>query len=489
MKKTYIKNQGKKNFSRRNFISTIGAVTAAFTIVPSNVLAGRSKVQPSDMVNVAGVGVGHQGSVDIQNICAPDIPVKYYPVYDFTGLPFTGEQLASNNDMERMPRFFEMNSTRKLANVYALCDVDHEVAGYLLKGYPKAKKYTDWREMLEKEPSIDAVVVATPDHNHAPIAAAFIRERKHVYVQKPLCKTVFEARKLAELAKEYDIVSQQGNQGHANEETRQIVEWAQAGVIGHVREVHVTSGSPSWPQGDLKRPAGVNIPKHINYDVWTGPAPVKPYNPMAFHFYWHGLWDYGTGELGDFGAHRLDSVFWALNLGRPVRVYASSSPFNNEYFPWAEMITYEFPARGLMPPVKLVWYDGGLKAPRPEGIKDGERIPEAYFVGEKGFMSGGRSSLPQLIPEDPDFMGPNPWIPRTGDIYEEWINAIKNGTKTTNDFSFSAPIVESFLLGNVAVRAQNLNIALEYDAVTGTITNSPEANEMLHYEYREGWSL
>jgi predicted dehydrogenase len=310
-------------------------------------MGGKGYTAPSDLINVAGIGVGSQGGGDIQQICSPDVPIVR-PQRNFNGTPMTKEQIAQREAwiaemMKRNPppggrQGGQQNTNAavqmgaagsgkpiRLANIYALCDVDPGYAGYIFKGYPKAKIYSDWREMLNKEKSIDAVVIGTPDHNHAMIAAAFMRGGKHIYLEKPMAKTIFECRKLAELAKETGVVTQMGNQGHATEGTRKTVEWIQSGVIGMVREVQLSTNRPMgfWPQGDLKRPAGTAPPKDINYDVWLGPAPLKPYNPDAFHFNWRGLWDYGTGAMGDMGAHIFDAPIRAFNLGIPEKIQAT----------------------------------------------------------------------------------------------------------------------------------------------------------------------
>ena len=260
--------------TRRTFLGRSAAAAAAFTIVPRHVLGGKGYTAPSDMVNVAGIGVGSQGGADIQQICTPDVPIVR-PQRNANGTPLTKEQIA-----EREARMAQMKAQQgqrpqadspvqmgeagrreiRLANIYALCDVDSEYAAHVFKGYPKAKIYNDWRVMLEKEKSIDAVVIGTPDHNHAPIAAAFMKEKKHVYCEKPLAKTIYECRRLAEIAKETGVVTQMGNQGHAAEGSRRTVEWIQSGVIGLVREVHLSTNRPIgfWPQGDIKRPAGTH---------------------------------------------------------------------------------------------------------------------------------------------------------------------------------------------------------------------------------------
>ncbi|MBN1158072.1 MAG: Gfo/Idh/MocA family oxidoreductase [Bacteroidales bacterium] len=491
-----------KNVSRRNFLGTAGAAAAAFTIVPRHVMAGKGYLQPSDTVNVAGIGIGSQGGGDIQQICTPEVQVQrgggggnYRPpqAAEKSPWPNMGEAIVAAMADARPPA----GSNIKLANIYALCDVDSEKGDYMFKSYPRAKVYSDWRVMLEKEPSIDAVVIGTPDHNHATIAAAFIKEKKHIYVEKPMAKTIYECRKLTELAKQYDVVTQMGNQGHATEGTRRTVEWIQSGVIGNVREVYLCTDRPTWPQGNLARPEGVRVPKNLNYDVWLGPAPNKPYHPDILHFNWRGLWDYGVGAMGDIGAHAFDQPVWALNLhtAPKIRIQAATTPFSEDYLPAAEWITYEFPERfvqgvGYMPPVKVIWCDGGLMPPRPDKLEPGRAVLSCLYIGDKGIMMhADHGGMPTLVPEDKDFTGPDPWLPRTGLIFEDWINAIRNGTKSSNDFSYASQLTEIMLLTNVAVLSKRANVTLEYDVPDMKITNFPEANDLFHYDYREGWSL
>ena len=494
------KSMTTKNLSRRNFLGTVGAATAGFTIIPRHVMPGNGYLQPSDTVNVAGIGIGARGAADIRGLCDPDVPIVN-PQRTSTGQPFSKEELAARaartanrpqEGAQQPQRTQPIREPVKLANIYALCDIDTDFAAHVIKGYPKAKVYTDWRQMLEKEKSIDAVMIGTPDHNHAPIAAAFMREKKHVYAEKPLCKTIYECRKLAEIAKEYDVVTQMGNQGHASEGARLINEWIQSGAIGLVREVQLSTNRPIWPQGNIPRPAGITVPKTLNWDVWLGPAPEKAYHPDICHFNWRGLRDYGTGALGDMGAHIYDHAFWSLNLGIPTRIQASSSVYNDEFWPLAEMITYEFPARGYMPPVKITWVDGGLRAPRPIEMDPGTRVSSALYLGDKGIlMHGDYGSNPQLIPKKAmdEFVPPKPWLIRSPGVYAEWIDAIKNNKKAGCDFSYASKLVETMMLGNIAVLMASRNVALEYDPNKMEFTNLPEANDFLHYEYRKGWTL
>jgi predicted dehydrogenase len=482
--------------TRRKFIGTTGTALAALTIVPDKVLAGRGYPQPSDMPNIACIGISNQGCSDIKQISTPEVPVQPLNAAQMAFLPKPAQEYANmvvqwekqmNEEAQRNPI--------RLANIYALCDVDSNYAAPVFAGYPKAKRYEDWRIMLEKEKSIDGVIIATPDHNHAPIAAAFIRNKKNVYLQKPLAKTIFECRKLAELAKEYNVVTQMGNQGHATQGTRQTVEWIQSGVIGLVREVRCYTSSAMWAQGNLIRPQGMKVPKHLNWDVWLGPAPEKPYNQDIGHFVWRGLWDYGTGLMGDLGAHTLDAVVWALNLGYPSKIQATSTAYSSDYLPLAETVEYEFPERftqgvGYMPPVKVTWTDGGLKPPRPYNLEDGRPVQAVTYIGEKGIiMHESHGAMPELVPANTDFKKPAPWLERTANNYEDWINSIKAGKKSHNDFSISARLAEIMLLTNIATRIQDSNKILEYDAANMRFTNAPEANNLFHYEYRKGWTL
>lgn len=505
MNKEAKKETQPKSLTRRNFLGTVGAATAAFTIIPSHVLAGRGIRQPSDMVNVAGIGVGARGGSVIQSIADPDVEIVR-PQRTSTGQPYTAEQLAERQarDAERAAQQQQSGQqqqqpaqqereVRRLANIYALCDVDMDFSAHVLKGYPKAKIYQDFRRMLDTEKEIDAVVIGTPDHMHAPIAIYAMNMGKHVYVEKPMCKTVFESREMRRVAKEMNVVTSMGNQGHATEGTRETVEMVRSGAVGNITKVHAYTGVPSWPQGDLERPAGVTVPSTLNWDLWLGVAPVKPYHPDICHFNWRGLRDYGTGAMGDWGSHILDAPIWALELKYPTKIQASPTRFSDEFWPACEFITYEFPARGNLPPVTLTWYDGQLVPPRPDELEDGRRMEAVTYYGEKGVMtSGSRGSGSQLIPETAmeGYTRPDPWIPRgTGNIQEDWINAIMNGTKTSNDFEHSGNLGEIMALASVAVLASSYNTILEYDGENMRFTNLPEANDLLHYQYRESFAL
>jgi predicted dehydrogenase len=444
-------------YPRRKFLAVTGAATA-FLALPSRVLGLGGQASPNSKLNIAGIGVGGQGGADID----------------------------------------EMRSE----NIVALCDVDWDHAANTFKRYPNAKRYKDFRQMLEQEKSIDAVVVGTPDHNHAIVSMAAIKAGKHVYCEKPLTRTVYEARALAKAAREAKVATQMGNQGMAFEGNRLINEWIGDGAIGPVREVHVWSDRPThrgkmplwWPQG-IERPKDTPaVPETLDWDLWLGPAPKRPYHPAYAPFRWRGWWDFGTGGLGDMGIHNLAPVFSALKLGAPETIQASSTPVFPETVPVAALVHYTFPARGELPPVKLHWYDGGLLPERPPALEENRVLdPEdgILFVGDKGTMivTGWGGEHPRLLPEsrDKEYQRPPKTLPRSIGHYNEWIQACKTGSPTRSNFDFAGPLTEAVLLGSVCIR--NGGDKLVWDSVNFKFTNDPDANRHLHYGYRPGWTL
>ena len=441
----------KRSITRRDFIGKTAAA-AAFTIVPRYVLGGSGFTAPSDKLNIACIGVGGMGYNDTVGV----------------------------------------NSE----NIYALCDVDDERAAKAYNKFPKAKRYKDFRELLEKEKEIDAITVSTPDHTHAVAAMMGMKMGKHAYVQKPLTHTVQEARKLAETARAMNVATQMGNQGHAGEGGRLINEWIWSGAIGDVYEVHVWTNRPIWPQGIGRPKENPAVPSTLDWELWQGPAMKRPYNPAYLPFSWRGWLDYGTGALGDMGAHLMDHPFWALKLGDPVSVQASSSPINDETYPQSSMVTYRFPARKNMVPVKLIWYDGGLRPPRPEELKDGDRLGDngggVLFVGTKGKLSCGTYGRdPVLLPKNRmiDFDAPPKTIPRSPGIREEWITACKTGSPTTSNFDYAGKLTEIMLLGCIALRVANEYTTLQWDGPNMRFTNLDKANRYIDKKYREGWTL
>jgi predicted dehydrogenase len=390
----------------------------------------------------------------------------------------------------------------KSENIVALCDVDWGYASKVFEEHPKAKRYKDYRKMLETEKNIDAVVIATPDHNHAHISVAAMKAGKHVYCEKPLTRTVREARVVAQTARETKVATQMGNQGMAFEGNRQINEWLWDGAIGPVHEVHVWSDRPThrgklplwWAQG-IERPTDTPaVPNGLDWDLWLGPAPWRPYNPAYAPFRWRGWWDFGSGGIGDMGIHNLAPVFSALKLGAPTSVQASSTAVFKETVPLACMVHYQFPARGEMPPVKLHWYDGGLLPERPAELAQNQPLdPEdgIIFVGEKGKMlvTGWGGEHPRLLPDslDKSYQRPPKSLPRSTGHHKEWLAACRGGPAPRSNFSFAGPLTEAVLLGSVCVR--NGGDQLDWDSENLKITNDPDANQFLHYEYRKGWTL
>jgi predicted dehydrogenase len=444
-----------KQISRRDFMGAAAAVTA-FTIVPRSVLGGARNIPPSEKVNIAGIGVGGQGGSDIRSL--------------------------------------------RSQNIVALCDVDWGHASGTFRRYPNAKKYKDFRIMLDKEDkNIDAVIVATPDHVHAVASMAAIKRNKHVYCEKPLTHSVYEARMIAKAAREHKVATQMGNQGQASEGTRLMCEYIWAGAIGPVREVHVWTDRPLhgindvyWPQGVGRPKDAPPVPEKLDWDLWLGPAPERPYHPAYAPFKWRGWWDFGTGALGDIGCHSIDPIWRALKLKCPVSVEASCTLVNNETYPVASMVTYHFDAREDMPPVKLTWYDGGLRPPRPDELKEGQQFGTngTLFVGDKGKMFG-YTVIPESLRKE--FGKPPKVLPRSPGHHQEWIDACKGGKPAGSNFDHAGPLAEAVLLGNVALRPEIkkelTNKSLLWDGPGFKFTNMSEANKCLHREYREGWSL
>ncbi|MCF7957154.1 MAG: Gfo/Idh/MocA family oxidoreductase [Phycisphaerae bacterium] len=396
-------------------------------------------------------------------------------------------------------------------NIVALCDVDSKYAKGTFDKYPKAQKYRDFRIMLDKHhKDIDAVLVATPDHSHAVIANMAMKMGKHVYVQKPLTYTVHEARVLTETAREMKVVTQMGNQGHSGEGIRLICEWIWAGAIGEVKEVHAWTNRPVWPAGvDADRPKETPpVPDTLDWDLWIGPAPMRPYHPAYLPAIWRGWCDFGTGSLGDMACHILDPVFWALKLKYPVSVEASCSTYykgffskevKTERFPRSSIVRYNFPEREGMPSVKVTWWDGGLMPERPQELEPGRQMGDSdggvLFIGDKGkIMCGCYGKSPRLIPETKmkEFMPNRPvkTIARIPDTAHEqdWIRACKDPAKPAcSNFDYAGPLTEMVLMGNLAIR--NPNQHLLWDGEKMEVTNNATANELVRRVYREGWTL
>ncbi len=436
-------------------LTAAGAVAAA-TLVPRHVLGGPRQIPPSEKMNIAGVGVGGMGAGNLA-------------------------QLESEN-------------------IVALCDVDLDYAAHTIKKYPKAKVYVDFREMLDRQKDIDGVVVATPDHTHAVVSAAAMRCGKHVYCQKPLTHDVYEARMLARIAKETKVATQMGIQGHSMEGIRRITEWVAAGVIGPIREVdawcsltYYPWGHAGWSSAWSDRPKDTPpVPTNLHWDLWIGPAPMRPYHRAYHPRTWRCWWDFGCGMMGDRGAHTLDPVVTALKLGPPMSVDATSCGNTADVHPLSAIVTFQFPAREGFPPLKLTWYEG-TRPPRPAELEDGRQWPAEGGVlikGTKGvIMAGVYGDSPRIIPESKmrEAKLPDKTIPRVKGSHEmDWVRACKTGQPAGADFAYAGPLTETCLLGNIAKR---VDARIQWDSANLKITNLPDANQYVRTEYRKGWEL
>lgn len=373
-------------------------------------------------------------------------------------------------------------------NIVALCDVDESRAGPAFERFPQARRFKDFRRLFDEMANeIDAVVISTPDHTHAIPAAIAMALGKHCYCEKPLTHSVYESRYLLELAAKKQVATQLGTQIHAGDNYRRVVELVQTGAIGPVGEVHVWFGGGI---GGMDRPKETPpVPPGLDWDLWLGPAPYRPYHPAYVPFGWRAWWDFANGTLGDFGCHYMDLAFWALELSHATRV-AASSPLkpHPETTPPVLTVVYEFPARGDKPPVRLTWYHGGGNRPEVPELKDPQNWPNAVlFVGSEGKLIADYGKH-RLLPEEKfaDFKRPEPFIPPSIGHHREWIEACKGGPKASCDFSYSGPLNESVLLGNVSFRAQS---PLEWDWKSLKATNCPAADQFIRREYRAGWKL
>lgn len=454
-----MKNKATDKLSRRDFMASSTAAAFAFHYIPSRLLG---KDAPSNRLNIAGIGVGGMGK---------------------------GNLRACESE-----------------NIVALCDVDSDYAAETFKRYPKAKVYTDYRVMFDKEKDIDAAVIATPDHTHAVITMEAMRRGIHVYCQKPLTHTVFEARRILEASRRYKVQTQMGNQGHSSEHIRLLKEWVADGAIGNVTKVYGWTDRPvgghPWSTFAVKarsrdKPA---VPKSLNWDLWLGPVTYRPYHPDYHPLKWRAWIDFGTGALGDMGCHILDPAFWALELGAPESVQATTTHWQedvaSETFPRASIVRYQFPARGSRPPVKLIWFDGRLMPPIPEELEKDRRIPAsgAFLIGDKGCIMHGSHGADgvRIIPEAKMKAyfphRPERTIPRVNNTHEgDWIRACKDGRPASASFEYGAALTEMVLLGMIAIRLKDQ--VLKWDSKNLRFTNNEAANELVHIDYRDGWHL
>ncbi|NOY95784.1 MAG: Gfo/Idh/MocA family oxidoreductase [Chlorobi bacterium] len=454
------KDSNKNKVSRRSFLGTTAAAAAGITIVPSNVIGGLGHVAPSDKLNIAGIGIGGMGFANLKNL--------------------------------------------ESQNIVGLCDVDWKYSKRVFDYFPKAKRYKDWRKMYDElGKSIDAVVVATPDHTHAIAAAHAITMGKHVYVQKPLTHSVYESRLLTKLAKDYKVATSMGNQGSSGEGVNLTSEWIANGEIGEITKVDSFTDRPIWPQG-LNRPEpGMWVPETLDWDLFIGTAKMRPYHEIYTPWNWRGWWDFGTGALGDMACHILHPVFVGLNLGYPEKAQGSSTLLLNDCAPNAQMVKLTFPERKStknmkikLPKVEVTWYDGGLQPMKPKGWPAGKSMNNSgggvLFYGTKDtLICGCYGKDPWLlsgrVPNAPKFR-------RRVELSHEmdWVRACKespeNRTPTASDFSEAGPFNEMVVMGVLAVRLQALNKELEWDGENMRFTNINDG-EMIKTVIKDGFKI
>ncbi len=459
-----VRRTGRRRFLRKS------AVGAASLVLPASVVGRKaSRAAPDDpfpneKLNIAGVGLGVRGLGNLEKCHG--------------------------------------------ANIVAVCDVDWSTTSVAMRRFPAAAKYQDFRRMLDREKGIDAVVVSTPDHSHAVIAAEAMRRKKHVFVEAPLAHSVWEVRRLTELARENGVMTQMGNERHSGAGIRKAVEMLWGGGLGPIREVHSWTNRPQWPQGITRPDATPPVPEGLDWDLWLGPAPRRPYHPAYHPYRWRGWQDFGTGALGAMGCHLIDVAFWGLRLyeAGSFSVTANAEDRNTETYPIASTIEYRFPSRGDLPPVTLTWYDGGRKPEPPEQMPVGREIGSngTLFQGEKVSMMFGPTIAgttpgqigPRTVPEFAKVEKKTPVkkIPRVpegdwtrGDRHiQEWMRACRTGKAPSSNFDVSGPLTEMVLLGNVALGCDG---PIEWNRDRLEITNMPEANHRLRPEYRKGWRL
>jgi predicted dehydrogenase len=444
--------------SRREFLGAAGAAAATFMVVPRHAVAASGKTPPSDKVNIAGIGVGGQGGGDVRG-------------------------MAGGN------------------NIVAFADVDSKKAEKIFGEFPDAKKFKDFRKMLdEMEKSIDAVVIGTPDHTHAVTAIAAMKRKKHVYCEKPLAHSVAEVRAMMKAAKQFNVVTQMGNQGHSSDSIRLLVEWIQDGAIGKVEKIDLGCSAVNSALDNLeKAKAGEPVPDTLDWDLWLGPAQQRPYSSTIHPYNWRGWVPFGNGTIGDWTCHVIDPVFWALDLGAPASITAQVKDYDpktqGDAFPKGDQIIYEFPAKGKRGPITLHWYSGSEKIPQAKELEEGRKGVDtgAFVYGSKGVIMYGSHGAGgvRIIPEAKmkEYKQPEPKIPRVrGGHGGDFIQAIREGRKAGSDFHlYGGPLTEVAMLGVIALKMPGTKLL--WDGVNAKFTNNAAANAYLNPPYREGWTL
>jgi predicted dehydrogenase len=449
----------KSGFSRREFLGGVGAAVAALTIVPRHVLGGTAATPPSEKINIAGVGLDSQGGGDT-------------------------DAVSGGN------------------NIVALCDCHWGLGGVAerFKKYPGAKQFKDFRKMFDAmEKEIDAVVVGTPDHTHAVISMAAIKRGKHVYCEKPLAHSVHECRELAKAAKARNVVTQLGNQGHSFDSCRMFCEWIWDGAIGNVKEIHAGIGAVNSGLDNLAKVRSETppVPEGLDWDLWLGPAQQRTYHPAYHPFAWRGWVPFGNGTIGDWTCHTIDPLFWAFDLGAPATIQAEVKDYDpkaqGDAYPKGDIITFEFPAKGKRGPITLKWYSGTEKIPRPADLEPDRDMKDCagVVIGENGTIMYGPWGAGgcRIVPESrmKAYKLPDKKLPRVKGHHQDWVEAIRNGTKAGSDFSYGGPLTEIAMLGVIAIRMAGTK--LQWNAQRMQFTNNREASALVSPPYRRGWTL
>jgi predicted dehydrogenase len=462
--------------SRRTFLkesASAAAAAASLTIVPRHVL-GQGQVPPSDKVNIALVGAGGQGRTNLRSLFEqPDAQV------------IAVADPAEYFDLERF--YFKGMAGRKPVRELIERHYEQVTPNY------KCTEYVDFRQMLERETAVDAVLCATPDHAHASVVVPAMRARKHVYCEKPLSHNIREARLVARVAKETGVATQMGNQGHSSDGMRETVELIQAGIIGTVREVHAWVPAGRWnPALSGRPPETTLVPAGLNWDLWLGPREPRPFSAAYFPVSWRDFWDFGGTNIEDFGCHELDSSCWAFDLAAPASVeFSPAGNMNDDICPHGCLGEYRFERRGSQAALTLKWYDGGLRPVVPDSLLEGQPlIPRGVlFIGDKGaILTGGAGGSPQVLPASrhKSTAKPKPVLPRSKGHHRDWLDACKGGPPASSNFEYGARLTELALLGVVSLR---LGRRIDWDAERMEARGNSDAEPIIHGSYRAGWEL
>ncbi len=505
----------KDKLSRRRFLGKTASAAVGFSIVPRRVLGGPGYVPPSEKVNIAFIGVGSQGlrvmlsflkQPDVQavSVCDPNKGSGDYPqwgerefrdsVRRLLGVGSGWDWLSPEQPIRLS---YSLTATGGMAGREPCQKIVDAFYGAQIRSgqYRGCTAHSDFRELLEKEKDVDAVMVGTTDNLHATVSVAAMKKGKHVFCQKPMTHTIYEARRVAEVARETGLATQVAVANQASEDTRRLCEWIWDGAIGPVRQVINWSSRPFWPQG-LDRPKETEpVPEGLDWDLWLGPAQERPFHHAYLPFVWRGWYDFGCGAFGDMGCYSFDTIFRVMKLEAPTSVEASTTDRYPETYPQASIVHFDFPARGNMPPMRMTWYDGGLTPPRPEGLEEtrvmsGEEGEGLLFVGDKGTIVCGFSGRnPKIIPQSKmqAYKQPPKTLPRSPGHDREWLDACKGSkTRPGANFEFSGVVTETLLLGCIAQRTGQ---KLVWDRSNLKIINEASAHRYVHPECRQGWTL